>query len=757
MRDDFIIVVAQCSCISGQLLLRFQVMISRYQRCCLQNIYRLQRATWTPLLRNGYPGLVVRYASTERSKVEETLRMIKEDLKRQQEEDVRRQKLSPMKAAVKPPLKDRIIHELKHYYHGFRLLALETKLSAKYIWRVARGATLTRRERQQLIRTVSDLFRLVPFSIFIIVPFMELALPLFIKLFPNMLPSTFQEASKEEEKWRKQVMVRVEMAKFLQSTIEEISLQRKSKKEGGSKAVEFTEFMKSLRSEGGYASNEDLFKYTQLFEDELTLDNLSMSQLRALCRVLLIPPLGTPEILRFQLKLKLRELKADDKQIVAEGGVDNLTSVDLQHAVRARGMRALGVSEERLRAQLSQWLELSLNDKVPPSLLLLSRILYLPEDLTFASRLKALVSRLPDSIAEQTRQKLTEMEGGTIDHKARLDLIMNIETAITAEKKANKEAEAKAAEEAEKRKEAEQLQTEMKLEEEIADAEKQFGLIVETVQKSVDDLQASVKDSTPAAKETKTEEEGVDPKVLASIEDILHGNVIKEAKHDITELKEKVIEHTEDLIEVGSLNDDYAESKVAKRLRNRVNAMISGIDTLVAKLETEKRTFDELIADPAIPEEATRKEENLVRIKDLIESLHKLQKVTDEAKSNRVEEVLTAMDLDTDGKVDASLVLEVIELLGKHADVQLNAKQMASIIEMLKKEDDVEALDKLNAESRNIMKEHLRFSGDQYPVRSQTQPPPLDNSKSTDSVPPIREITGDSKTAQQQKPPTPPS
>lgn len=47
------------------------------------------------------------------------------------------------------------------------------------------------------MRTVSDLFRLVPFSIFIIVPFMEFTLPIFLKLFPNMLPSTFQEESKE--------------------------------------------------------------------------------------------------------------------------------------------------------------------------------------------------------------------------------------------------------------------------------------------------------------------------------------------------------------------------------------------------------------------------------------------------------------------------------------------------------------------------------------------------------------------------------
>ncbi|RCN34916.1 LETM1-like protein [Ancylostoma caninum] len=224
----------------------------------------------------------LRHASTDRSKVEYTLKMLKEDLMQQDEEARRRLVPATAAAEKKTTLMQKIVHELKHYYHGFRLLALETRLSAKYMWRLLRGDTLSRRERQQLVRTVSDLFRIVPFSIFIIVPFMELALPIFIKLFPNMLPSTFQESSKEEERLRKQVKVKVEMAKFLQDTIEEIALERRSKaiEPKGSKAVEFAQFIKKVRAEGGYVSNQELIKFTKLFEDELTLDNLSMSQLR---------------------------------------------------------------------------------------------------------------------------------------------------------------------------------------------------------------------------------------------------------------------------------------------------------------------------------------------------------------------------------------------------------------------------------------------------------------------------------------------
>lgn len=68
-----------------------------------------------------------------------------------------------------------------------------------------------------------------------------------------------------------------------------------------------------MRSEGSYVTNKDLLKYIKLFEDELTLDNLPANTLRALCRLLSIQPFGSLEIIRFQLSLKLRALKADDQ------------------------------------------------------------------------------------------------------------------------------------------------------------------------------------------------------------------------------------------------------------------------------------------------------------------------------------------------------------------------------------------------------------------------------------------------------------
>lgn len=78
------------------------------------------------------------------------------------------------------------------------------------------GSVLTRRERKQLLRTVSDLFRLIPFSMFVIIPMMEFLLPFALRLFPNMLPSTFQDSLKSEENMKRELKSRIAMAQFFQ-------------------------------------------------------------------------------------------------------------------------------------------------------------------------------------------------------------------------------------------------------------------------------------------------------------------------------------------------------------------------------------------------------------------------------------------------------------------------------------------------------------------------------------------------------------
>lgn len=89
--------------------------------------------------------------------------------------------------------------------------------------------------------------------------------------------------------------------------------------------------------------------------------------------------------------------------MIQKEGIESLSLTELQQACRLRGMRAYGLSPERLRFQLAQWLDLSLTKKVPPSLLLLSRAFMLPETIPTTDKLKATISALPETVVRIRR------------------------------------------------------------------------------------------------------------------------------------------------------------------------------------------------------------------------------------------------------------------------------------------------------------------------------------------------------------------
>ena len=97
-------------------------------------------------------------------------------------------------------------------------------------------------------------------------------------------------------------------------------------------------------------------------------------------------------------------------------------------------MRAYGMSEQKLREQLLQWLDLSLDKKVPPSLLLLSRALMVPDTVSMTDKLKATMSSLPDTVITKTKGAIREKEG-------KLDYATNIELIKIEEKKIEEERE----------------------------------------------------------------------------------------------------------------------------------------------------------------------------------------------------------------------------------------------------------------------------------------------------------------------------
>ncbi|CDQ75037.1 unnamed protein product [Oncorhynchus mykiss] len=281
-------------------------------------------------------------------------------------------------SVVRKSIGQRVVDELKHYYNGFRLLGIDTKIAGRMVWRLLHGQLLSRRERRRLMRTCADLFRLLPFMVFIIVPFMEFLLPVFLKLFPEMLPSTFETETKKARFSRCYNVNDPVLAKFLQETIAEMAKRNKTKALTEDETQRFSTYVQKVRHTGEQPTTKDIVKFSKLFEDELTLEHLERPQLVALCKLLELQPIGTNNLLRFQLMMQLRTIKADDELIATEG-VPAMSVSELQAACRSRGMRSLGLTTDQLRQQMQQWLDLHLKENVPPSLLLLSRAMYLTD------------------------------------------------------------------------------------------------------------------------------------------------------------------------------------------------------------------------------------------------------------------------------------------------------------------------------------------------------------------------------------------
>uniref|UniRef100_A0A9J7XHF6 Leucine zipper and EF-hand containing transmembrane protein 2 n=2 Tax=Cyprinus carpio TaxID=7962 RepID=A0A9J7XHF6_CYPCA len=234
----------------------------------------------------------------------------------------------PPPAVPRKSVGQRVLDEIKHYYHGFRLLGIDTKIAGRMVWRLLHGQQLTRRERRR------------------------------------------------EEKQRKGLGAKLELAKFLQETIAEMA--RRNKAAVGDETQRFSTYVQQVRHTGEQPSTKDIVKFSKFFEDELTLEHLERPQLVALCKLLELQPIGTNNLLRFQLMMQLRTIKADDEMIAKEG-VATMNVAELQSACRSRGMRSLGLTTDQLRQQLQQWLDLHLKENVPPSLLLLSRAMYLTD------------------------------------------------------------------------------------------------------------------------------------------------------------------------------------------------------------------------------------------------------------------------------------------------------------------------------------------------------------------------------------------
>ena len=283
------------------------------------------------------------------------------------------------------------------------------------------------------------------------------------------------------------------------------------------------------------------------------------------------------------------------------------------------------------------WLDLSLNEKVPPSLLLLSRALDLPDSDLTSDQLKVTIASLPESVATQTRDAISQRRG-KVDNEARI-------LALKAEEKMIQE---------------ERQESVLKA---------PLGLATSSKENLVDSapiIEDKAKILTPAS----TAEQLTSADMVA-LENALENIGVQRKrllieKEELTELKEEMAEYQEDIEELKDFLDKSAqqrppekkglyvrESKAAQRLFRSVNRMIKKLDGTVGRLESRGGNQQE----PG--SEKTSGIEEIVSIEELIASVRRLQTVDDSAKLQQIVNLLAQIDQDCDGIIKVDDVMKV--------------------------------------------------------------------------------------------------
>jgi len=546
---------------------------------------------------------------------------------------------------------------------------------------------------------------------------------------------------------RRALKAKLEYARFLQKTLDEMGPMDKGHR--SQSASDFVHFYNSVKKTGAVenqVTNKDILKFSKLFEDEITLDNMTRGQLVAICRLLELTPIGTNSFLRFQIEMQLRKLKADDV-IIAKEGVEQMTVGELQIACKERGMRALGITQEKLMKQLKQWIELSTNEKVPPSLLLLSRTLYLPESMAPEKAIEASIKTLPDAVATGAKAKIGEKEG-KIENVTRLEIIKQEQAKIAEEQaeqeKSLAEKKKKAEEETLKKERLAQQALEKAIEEqslgvpppspptiesvvteatsilrratvsqegdvslssENMDGSMAGVTFTETVQTTTDDIHVGraevIQESAPKTAKKSLLEQELSVEDLKALRSAIETITLEKGKtyigeHEVlSELKQEMVNYEEDLGEMKEVAEstgrkNLKQTKGAARLFKKMNNMLGKADGVVSQLEMRKEKLKgDIDSLGKVGESSEDQEEHLVTVQDLLGAVRGLQEVPDSKMLERISEVVASMDEDSDGVIKLEHVNKVIEILGSD-NVELSGKQVKQIIDLIGKEEMLE-------------------------------------------------------------------
>ncbi|XP_020531987.1 LETM1 and EF-hand domain-containing protein 1, mitochondrial isoform X2 [Amborella trichopoda] len=451
----------------------------------------------------------------------------------------------------------------------------------------------------------------------------------------------FQEALK------RRLNARIEYAKFLQDTAKEMAKEVQTSRSGEIKktAEDLDEFLNKART-GGHVSNEEILGFAKLFNDELTLDNISRPRLVNMCKYMGISPYGTDAYLRYMLRKKLQQIKNDDKLIQAEG-VESLSEAELRQACRDRGHLGL-LSVEETQRQLRDWLDLSLNHSVPSSLLILSRAFTVSGKLRPEEAVQATLSSLPDEVVDTVGVTALPSEDSISERKRKLEFLEMQEELI-------KEEEEKEEEEQARKKEAGISQEDVALKEMIIPTAREAQELAreKTLEKQEQlcKLSRALAVLASASSVSREREEFLR---LVNKEIELYNSMVEREGEEGAEQAKKAYQAAREETDHATEVDD----KVSSALINRVDAMLQNlekeIDDVDAKIGDRWRILDRDYDGKVTPEEVAAA---AMYLKDTLGQ-------------DGVQELISSLSKDTDGKI----LVEDIVKLGSRIDEEDAAK-----------------------------------------------------------------------------------
>jgi ribosomal protein S11 len=373
------------------------------------------------------------------------------------------------------------------------------------------------------------------------------------------------------------------------------------------------------KAKKGDVENEDIFKFAKFFKDDLTLDNMSRTQLVTMCTFMNLKPYGADGMIRFQLRSHVRNLQEDDQRILFEG-VDSLDRRELQEACRERGMRATGLPKADLARQLQQWLDLSCNRQVPISLLILSRSFILSRSIS--AETGAVVdakAALADVVASLDEELVTEvvLDAATPEERKSKEIrqlkleAYEYQSELIADERDEKEAEQKEAKEAKKQAVANEQSEELTLVE-GEKTDKDSSLLKEAVSSRIP-IQSSAGKYISKTKVDTSKEEGMGASAANS------GDDVKEDIDDVLNLSE-----VEVLVEMAGQSAVEEEKQIVDKLKaaaietekvlEEITVVVEDVDNNTLLEDEMNDNVDEICSEkkdetePEVPEKAFRVE-----------------------------------------------------------------------------------------------------------------------------------------------------